>query len=80
MKLLIRGVHRSAVNWWKLLAALAVAVVAFVAVGAVVALVDAVLASIAALVVAALVIAAIAAGSWTGAGPNRGLSNPYWER
>ncbi|WP_435174538.1 hypothetical protein [Halorussus sp. AFM4] len=67
-------------NWWKLLAALAVAVVAFVAAGGLVGLVDAVLGSAAALVVAALVVAFVAAGSWTGTGPNRWLSNPYWER
>jgi uncharacterized membrane protein len=65
-------------HWSRLLGALAVATVAFVAVGALVGLVGTVFGSNPALAVVALLVVAVAAASRMGASPNRVLSNPYW--
>lgn len=65
-------------NWWKPLAALAVGLLAFVAVGGLVRLLRAVAGNVAALVVAVLLIVVVLAWSRAGSTPNRWLSTPYW--
>ena len=65
-------------NWWKPLAALAVGLLAFVAVGGLVGLLRAVAGSVAALAVVALLVVVILAWSKTGTTPPRLLSTPYW--
>ncbi|USZ68156.1 hypothetical protein NGM10_00080 [Halorussus salilacus] len=65
-------------DWWKPLAALTVACVAFVAVGGTVRLVRAAVTSPAALAVAAMLVFAVLAVTQWGARPPRWLSTPYW--
>lgn len=67
-------------NWWKPIAALAVALLAFVAVGALADLVGVLLGNLPALVVVALVAVIVLGLSGWGSAPNRWLSNPYWGR
>jgi len=65
-------------NWSRLLGALAVATVTFVAVGALVGLVGTLVGNIAALAVVALLVVGVAAASHFGSSPTRELSTPYW--
>jgi hypothetical protein len=65
-------------NWSRLLGALAVATVAFVAVGALVGLIGTVFGNIPALAVVALLVVAVLAASRFGSSPNRVLSTSYW--
>ena len=67
-------------DWWKPIAALSVALLAFVAVGGLVGLVEIALGNLAALAVVGLLIAVVLASSKAGTGPNRWLSTPYWGR
>lgn len=65
-------------NWWKLLGALTVASVVFVAVGGAVRLGRTASASTAALAVAGILAVAVLAITRWGARPPRLLSTPYW--
>lgn len=65
-------------DWWKLLAAIAVAAVVFVAAGGTVRLVRTVVARPAVLAVAAMLAMAVVAITQWGARPPRWLSTPYW--
>ncbi|MFC7079853.1 hypothetical protein [Halorussus caseinilyticus] len=67
-------------NWWKPLAALALALLAFVAVGGLVGALDVALGSFGALAVVGLLVVSILAASRAGTGPNGALSTPYWGR
>lgn len=65
-------------DWWKLVAALTVVSVVFVAVGGTVRLAVAAVTSPAALSVAAMLVVAVLAITQWGARPPRWLSTPYW--
>lgn len=65
-------------NWWKPLAALAVASLVFVGVGGLVGLLAVLLGNVAALAVVGLLAVAVLAVSKLGARSRRWRSNPYW--
>lgn len=67
-------------DWWKPLAVLAVALLAFVAVGGLVWLLRTAIGSLAILVVVVLLVLVILALETWGTAPNGSLSTPYWGR
>jgi len=80
LKVLLRDADGGGVNWWKPLAALALALLTFVAVGGLVGMFDVALGSVATLAVVGLLVVAVLAASRAGTGPNGALSTPYWGR